>query len=228
MTRILEINNVNHNFETRGNSTEVLKDINLWLEQGEFVAIIGKSGSGKSTLLNIIAGFTKQTSGQVKINNIDINKLKENKRATFRQDNIGFVFQAYNLIHGMTAIENVQLPLEISGKDKSERYNKALEILKSMNLEGKKDKYPKELSGGEQQRIGICRAIITKPKLILADEPTGNLDSTNGEKIINILLDINKKHKTTLILVTHDIEIAQKADRVIHIKDGRIEPYENC
>lgn len=223
MNDIIEIKNLNHKFGDKNNVTEVLKGIDLNIKKGEFVAIIGKSGSGKSTLLNIIAGFTNQTDGQVQVLDTDLKKLNEKRKADFRRKNIGFIFQAYNLIQSMNAIENVQMPLELSGIDKKERYKKASELLKSIELEEKEHNYPKELSGGEQQRVGICRAIISNPKLILADEPTGNLDSSNGEKIIDILLDINKKYNTTLVLVTHDMEVAKKAHRIIHIKDGRVQ-----
>lgn len=224
MTNILEISNLNHSFPIGKDSISVLKGINLTVKQGEFIAVVGKSGSGKSTLLNLIAGFTRPKSGSISILQKDVTKLSENKMAIFRQKNIGFIFQAYNLISTMTAFENIELPLELAGIPKKYRSNKVDEIIGIMNLSDREDHYPGELSGGEQQRVGIGRAIILQPKIILADEPTGNLDSDTEKQIINSLIEINTKMKTTLIVVTHDMEIAQCAHRIIHIKDGRIEP----
>lgn len=222
MDKILELKEINYSFQLGTNSLQILKNVNMCADDGEFITIVGKSGSGKSTLLNIIAGFSKPSSGVISILGTETNKLNENKMAIFRQKNIGFIFQAYNLIQTMTALENIQLPLELSGEDRKIRYKKAREIIKLLGLEEREDHYPNELSGGEQQRVGIGRAIIANPKIILADEPTGNLDSSTEIQIINYLLKINKELKTTLILVTHDLEIAEKADRIIQIKDGRV------
>lgn len=223
MNEVIQINKINHSFKAGESSLEVLKDIQFSIKEGEFVAIVGKSGSGKSTLLNLMAGFMKPKSGTINILGSDITKMNENKMAIFRQKNLGFVFQAYNLISTMTTFENIELPLELAGEARKKREKKVTEILKLMNLEDRQEHYPSELSGGEQQRVGIGRAIISGPKIIFADEPTGNLDSDTEKQIMNYLCDINKKLKTTLVVVTHDKEIAESADKIIHIKDGRIE-----
>jgi ABC-type lipoprotein export system ATPase subunit len=223
MDVLMEIERLNHSYSMGNSSLSVLKDINLSIKSGEFVAIVGKSGSGKSTLLQLMAGFMKPEKGKINILGTNITGLNENEMAIFRQKNMGFVFQSYNLIPTMTAIENVELPLELAGENRQKRRKRAAEVLETIGLAHREHHYPTELSGGEQQRIAIGRAIVSKPKIILADEPTGNLDSETETQIIKQLIDINKSLKTTLIVVTHDHEIAQSADRIINIKDGRIE-----
>ncbi|MGL4655976.1 MAG: ABC transporter ATP-binding protein [Sarcina sp.] len=216
---MLEIKNLTHSFD---NKSKVLDDINLSVKKGEIVAIIGKSGAGKSTLLNIIAGFIKSQRGEVIIDGIQIFNLKQGKKEKFFRENIGVVFQKYNLLDSMDALENIQLPLEFSGVDFKERYDLAYEKMIELGIEEKEREFPKNLSGGQQQRVAICRAIVNNPKLVLADEPTGNLDSENADNVMAILRDINKKFNTTILIITHDLEIAQMADRIIKLQDGRI------
>ncbi|ERI91960.1 ABC transporter, ATP-binding protein [Clostridiales bacterium oral taxon 876 str. F0540] len=223
MKELLRIDNLTHSFKNGDNAVTVLKDISFSIKEGEFVAIVGKSGSGKSTLLNLIAGFMKPEKGSINLLDINIKILNENKMALFRQKNLGFVFQAYNLMPTMTAFENIELPLELSGENKKLRRKKVVDIIKQMELEGREENYPSELSGGEQQRVGIGRAIVNKPKIILADEPTGNLDINTAKTIMIHLRNINRVHNTTFIIVTHDEDIASSADRKIYISDGRIE-----
>lgn len=223
MDEILNIKKLNHSFKTGKNSISVLENINLSIGQGEFIAVVGKSGSGKSTLLNLIAGFMRAEKGTINLFGTNIKELNENELSLFRQKNVGFVFQSYNLIPSMTAFENIELPLELAGERKKVRRKKVIEVLKQIGLEDRGENYPSELSGGEQQRIGIGRAIINNPKIILADEPTGNLDTSTGKIIMSLLRDINKSYNTTLIIVTHDEDIADSADRRIYIRDGRTE-----
>ncbi|MGL5153221.1 MAG: ABC transporter ATP-binding protein [Clostridium sp.] len=226
MSKIIELKNINHYFHAFEESLHVLKDINLTINKGEIIAIVGKSGSGKSTLLNVLAAFINPEEGEMKILDETIFDYDDEKLASFRREHLGFIFQSYNLIPSMSAIENVQLPLEIAGVNRDERYNMAGEILKILGLDSRKNYYANALSGGEQQRVAIGRAIITNPSIILADEPTGNLDSKSGKEVLECLFKINKDNNTTMILVTHDEDLAKMADRIIRIKDGRIINHE--
>ncbi|GAA0123488.1 MAG: ABC transporter ATP-binding protein [Clostridium argentinense] len=199
---------------------EALKDINLSINQGEFVAIVGASGSGKSTLLHLLGGVDRPTSGKVIVDNVDVYDLNENKLAVFRRRKVGFIFQFYNLIPVLTAEENIKLPLLLDYKKEDKNY---LEDL--INILGIKDRLnhlPSELSGGQQQRVSIGRALAYKPSIILADEPTGNLDSKNSKEILELLKLSVKKYNQTLIMITHDVNIASQADRVITLEDGKI------
>lgn len=198
-----------------------LRGINLEIKKGEFVAIMGPSGSGKSTLMHIIGILDQPTSGIVKLEGKDVEILPEEKLAELRNKHIGFVFQAFNLLPKTSALENVELPLIYSNIDSTEREKKARQALKTVDLEDRLNHTPAQLSGGQQQRVAIARALVTKPSLILADEPTGNLDSKAGDEIINLLKDLNKKGNT-IVLVTHEREIAKKAKRIVEIKDGLI------
>ena len=213
------IKNMSLNLFGAAGKVEVLKHINLNIETGEVVSIIGPSGSGKSSLISIIAGLEKPTYGDVIISNQNISNLNETDLAIFRGKNIGIVFQSFHLINTMTALENVAIPLELAGKKNSIKF--AEKMLEQVGLMLRKDHYPTELSGGEQQRIAIARAFISNPPLILADEPTGNLDSENSNNIVNLLLEMRKNYNTTLVFVTHDSSIASKCDRVIKISDGQ-------
>ena len=223
MDYILSVKGLTHSFD---NKKDVLKNINLDIKQAEMIAITGKSGSGKSTLLNIISGFIKQKRDTIYLLNKDINNLNQEKRSKFVRENIGFIFQKYNLINSMSVIENIQLPLELSGVDRNLRYDIAYEKMEALEIEELEVEFPKNLSGGQQQRVAICRALINNPKIILADEPTGNLDSYNSNNVMDILYKINKELGTTIIIVTHDNDIAVKADRIINIKDGQVFEYE--
>jgi len=199
---------------------EALKDINLSINQGEFVAIIGASGSGKSTLLHLLGGVDRPTSGNVIVDNVDVYNLNENQLAVFRRRKVGFIFQFYNLIPVLTAEENIKLPLLLDYKKEDKNY---LEDL--INILGIKDRLhhlPSELSGGQQQRVSIGRALAYKPSIILADEPTGNLDSKNSKEILELLKLSVKKYNQTLIMITHDVNIASQADRVITLEDGKV------
>ncbi len=195
-------------------------NINLKIEKGEYIAITGKSGSGKSTLLNILGGIDEPSSGRVVINNEEIYKFKDKDLTRFRRKNIGFVYQFFNLIPMLTARENIVLPALFDGKVLSNK--KIKEIFKTLRLSGKEDVLPNDLSGGQQQRVAIGRALINKPKILLADEPTGNLDSKTGIQIIKLLEFYNRKYKQTIVMVTHDLNLAKRADRIIEISDGKI------
>jgi putative ABC transport system ATP-binding protein len=198
-----------------------LHDINVELQDGEFVAIIGPSGSGKSTLLNMIGCLDKPTSGSVFIENINTATLTENQLAEIRREKIGFVFQQFNLVHTLNALENVALPLFFSGVKRDARFKRAEEMLKNVGLEQRKYHKPSELSGGQQQRVAIARALANDPEIIIADEPTGNVDSETGKAIMAILTGLNKEGRT-IIVVTHDPEIAACAGRRKRMRDGRL------
>ena len=198
----------------------ILSDIKVEIQEGEFVSIMGPSGSGKSTLLGILAGIDSATQGSVYIEEQDITKLSEKQICKFRNKNIGMVLQAPNLIETITALENVEMPFAFSKV--SADIKRAKDLLKIMGLGDKEKCYPKQLSGGEAQRVAIARALSCSPKIIMADEPTGALDSKNGKLVIDIFKDIVKKDKVTIVMVTHDLKLAQKTDRIIYIEDGRI------
>ena len=199
-----------------------LNNVDLSIEKGEFCCIVGQSGSGKSTLLNQLAGLEKPTSGKVYIGKHEISKMTENELAEFRQQHLGFIFQSYNLLPTMTAAENVALPLMFKGISRSQRLAMARKELKTMGLGGRAEHMPTEMSGGQQQRVGIARAFVSSPKVIFADEPTGNLDSHTTEEVIEMMQRVVREQKKTLVMVTHDDHLATYADRVFHIRDGRI------
>lgn len=200
---------------------DALKDVNVEIKKGEFVAIVGPSGSGKSTLMHIIGILDKPTEGQVVLEGKDIAKLTEDELAVLRNKHIGFVFQSFNLLAKTTSVDNVELPLVYSGVKKSERDKRAVEALTKVGLGERLYHTPAQLSGGQQQRVAIARALIGNPSLILADEPTGNLDSKSGREIMDLLKSLNK-NGNTIVLVTHDMDIAKNAKRQIIIKDGQI------
>lgn len=199
-----------------------LNGVNLKVKKGEFIAIMGPSGSGKSTLLNLIGALDRPTSGKVIIDGIDISKLSDDDLAKLRNKKVGFVFQAYNLINRSTVLRNVELPALIGGIPKKERMEKAIKLLEALGLGDTIYRKPKTLSGGQQQRVAIARAVVNDPEIILADEPTGNLDSKSGREVMLYLRKMNRELGTTVIVVTHDREIAEMTDRIVHIKDGRI------
>lgn len=199
---------------------EALKEVNISINKGEFVAVVGASGSGKSTLLHMLGGVDKPTSGEIIIDGVNISKLKEEQLAIFRRRKVGFIFQFYNLIPVLTAKENMTMPLLLDYKKPDEKYmNELIEIL---GLRDRLEHLPSELSGGQQQRVSIGRALAYKPSIILADEPTGNLDSKNSKEIIELLKFSVRKYNQTLIIITHDLNIASQADRIIHMADGVI------
>lgn len=206
-----------------GRAVLALQDVSLWIAAGEFVAVCGPSGSGKSTLLNLLGTLDQPTSGQVIIDGVDTASLRGNQLADFRRERIGFVFQLFNLVPELTALENVMLPLlPYQSKLDFRLPHRARELLDSIGLGGRLDHLPGQLSGGEQQRVAIARALINHPSLILADEPTGNLDSQTGGEIIGLLRRLNADHSITCVLVTHDGAVAAQADRVLPMRDGRI------
>lgn len=203
-----------------------LNRMSLEIFEGEICCLLGTSGSGKSTLLNMMAGLEKPTSGSIVIDNNTVTSMNEKELAVFRQGKIGFVFQAYNLLPSMTALENVAMPLLFLGDSKKNRDIKAKSILKSVGLDKHMHHRPTQMSGGQQQRVGIARAFVNMPKIVFADEPTGNLDSKTTLEVMAIIINLAKKHNQTLIIVTHDPSIAEYADRVVHILDGDIEKVE--
>jgi len=203
-----------------------LRGVNLKIKRGEFAVIMGPSGSGKSTLLNLLGGLQKPTGGRVLINGVDLSTLNENQLAIFRRKNVGFVFQAYNLIPTLTAIENVELPMIFYNIPPNERKRRAEKLLHSLGLGDRLHHRPSELSGGEQQRVSIARALANNPEIILADEPTGNLDTKTGRRIMDEIVKVNRDFGKTIVMVTHDPEVAHFGDRIIHIRDGKIENIE--
>jgi putative ABC transport system ATP-binding protein len=202
-------------------SFQALQDINLTIDKGDFVAIVGPSGSGKSTLMNILGLLDQPTSGSYNLDGQDVSKLDEDTLAKIRNQKIGFVFQSFNLLNRTTALQNVSLPLIYTGIPRAERDTRSAKALKQVGLDTKSSSKPNQLSGGQQQRVAIARALVTDPEIILADEPTGNLDSKTGDEIIELFKDLNKQGKT-IIFITHSSDIAKQANRTIQIKDGRI------
>lgn len=222
MDSVISLRNVNKIYGTEV-KTQVLTDVNLEIENESFVSIIGASGSGKSTLLNIIGTLDRPTSGTVKIGGTETGSMSKNKLAELRNETIGFVFQFHYLLPEFTALENVLMPYRIKhGKTTPEVRGRALELMRLLGIDKVKDNNAKKMSGGQQQRTSIARALINNPKIILADEPTGNLDSESTEAVYGIMRDINEQFKTTFVIITHDRKIAQKADRIVEIKNGRI------
>ena len=199
---------------------DILKGISLTIPAGQFVAIVGASGSGKSTLLGLLAGLDAPSEGEIWLDGVPIHNLAESELAEVRGSKIGFVFQSYQLIQTLTALENVLLPYELNVEGSG--LNKARRLLEEVGLQDRMEHYPVQLSGGEQQRVALARAFVVEPPIVMADEPTGNLDSANGRLVLDLLLDRNKRAGTTLVLVTHDPEIASRADRKIVLKDGQI------
>lgn len=221
---IVKIEGLNKIYGKGNTKVSALKDINLTINEGEFVAIVGPSGSGKSTLLHLLGGVDRPTSGKVYIDGVDIYSLSEKELAIFRRRKVGFIFQFYNLVPVLTAEENMQLPMLLDQKKVNKKhFNELVDIL---GLEDRKNHLPNQLSGGQQQRVSIGRALAYNPSIVLADEPTGNLDSKNGKEIVDLLKISIKKYNQTLILITHDLDIASQADRVIVIEDGRIQKDE--
>ena len=201
---------------------KVLKGVNLNIEKGDFVSIVGSSGAGKTTLLQLIGTLENPTEGSIEINGTDITKLSDQELSSFRNKNIGFIFQFHNLLVEFTALENVCLPAFIKGEKRKEVEERALELLKLLNIENRKDHKPNELSGGEQQRVAVARALINNPTIILADEPSGNLDSKNAEELHNLLLKLNKEMGQTIVVVTHNNKLANITHKKLEIKDGVI------
>ena len=219
---IIEVKNIRKEYPLEDETVVALKRINLNVNRGEICCIFGTSGSGKSTLLNQLAGMEKPTRGCVYIGGVPISKLEEEKLAAFRQKHIGFVFQAYNLLPNLTATENVAMPLMFRGVPKARREAIAREMLKRVGLSHRLDHFPSQMSGGQQQRAGIARAFVTRPEVVFADEPTGNLDSATTVEIMQMICDFAEQFQQTIILVTHDPEMAAYAHRIVKLIDGEI------
>ncbi|GLC29383.1 ABC transporter ATP-binding protein [Clostridium omnivorum] len=219
---LIEAKNICKSFNMGKVNMDILKDISLQVEGGEFVTIIGESGSGKSTLLNVLGGLMPCNTGEILICGERIDKLNQNQLALFRRKHMGFVFQAYNLMPQLTALENVELPLMFAGVEKKKRRKIAMDMLERVGLKDRVLHRPGELSGGQQQRVSIARALVNSPKVILADEPTGNLDSKNSVEVMEVLRELNKKSSITFLVVTHSQQVCTYADRSIKVVDGLI------
>ncbi|MEK7594332.1 MAG: ABC transporter ATP-binding protein [Patescibacteria group bacterium] len=221
---MIEVKNLKRIFKSGDMLVEAVKDVSFKVPEGQFVSIVGRSGSGKSTLLSLLGALDKPTTGSIEIDGHDITKLSDHSLIHYRCEKIGFVFQGYNLVPNLTAIENVVLPMEFAKVPKAERQERAKKLLDQVGLkDDKQQRKPGKLSGGEQQRVAIARALSNKPKLILADEPTGNLDSQTGKLIFDLLHGLAKSENTTIITVTHDLEIAGKTDKTFNLKDGKLQ-----
>jgi putative ABC transport system ATP-binding protein len=217
---ILHCDSVSRTYRSGGRDLTVLKDISFSLEPGGFVAILGPSGSGKTTLLGLLAGLDRPSSGTIHVDGQNLGELTEDARARLRVQKIGFVFQSFQLIPTLTAQENVQVPLELRGDPTAAARSR--ELLQRVGLSGREHHYPSQLSGGEQQRVALARGFGIRPKLLFADEPTGNLDAATGATIIDLMVELNQDYRTTLVLVTHDLDLAQRARRTIRLTDGTI------
>jgi putative ABC transport system ATP-binding protein len=215
----LEVRRVSKTIENPSNRVEILRDISFMVPHGQFLAIMGASGSGKSTLLGLLAGLDNVSSGSIVVDGVDITNLREDELAQLRGRKIGFVFQSYQLVPTLTAEENILLPAELSGLNGNPR-QRAKELLERVGLIQRGNHYPVQLSGGEQQRVALARAFITRAPILMADEPTGNLDSANGQHVLDLLLQLNREENTTLVLVTHDRRLAEYADRIVTLRDG--------
>ena len=219
---VLEARGLAKSIRSGSRVVEILRGIDLSVPSGTFVVIQGPSGSGKSTLLGLLAGLDSPSSGEILVDGQPLSGLGEDEMAVLRGRKIGFVFQAYQLVPTLTALENVMLPLDLTGCGGAESRRRAVDLLGQVGLGERTDHYPVQLSGGEQQRVALARAFVTQPPIVLADEPTGNLDSTNGAMVLGMLLQLNRETGTTLVMVTHDNQIASQADRRISLMDGRI------
>ena len=217
---ILQTTDLKKYYGTEPNITKALDGVTLSIEEGEFVAIVGTSGSGKSTLLNMMGGLDTPTSGSIKVKGKELSKLKDEQLTIFRRRNIGFIFQNYNLVPVLNVYENIVLPVELDGDTVDKRFMD--EVVKMLALDGKLNSMPNNLSGGQQQRVAIARALVSKPAIILADEPTGNLDSKTSQDVLGLLKVTSKRFHQTIVMITHNEEIAQMADRILQIEDGKI------
>ena len=217
---MLKATNLTKEYQSGDHRLTVLRDVNFTIDQGDFVAIVGPSGSGKTTLLGLLAGLDTPTRGTVILDGTDITALDEDARARLRGEKVGFVFQSFQLITTLTAIENVQVPLELRGE--SNATERARDVLQRVGLRERLDHFPTQLSGGEQQRVAIARAFSNRPRILFADEPTGNLDSDTGARIVELLETLNRESGSTIVLVTHDLGLAQRTRRIIRLSDGRV------
>ena len=219
---IIEVKNLEKTYKDAALEVHAVDGIDLSFKQGEFAAIVGPSGSGKTTLLNLLGGLDSPTNGEIKVDGQDIGQLNSSQLIDFRLKNIGFVFQAYNLIPVLTAKENVQFIMELQGKSKQERNDRAIDLLTQVGLGDRVDARPNKLSGGQQQRVAVARALASKPKFVLADEPTANLDSSSTAKLLEIMEKLNREENITFIFSTHDSRVVKKARRIIEVTDGKV------
>ncbi|MBQ4293563.1 MAG: ABC transporter ATP-binding protein [Lachnospiraceae bacterium] len=226
MKNVITVKDLYRFYQVGDTKVKALNGVSFTIRRGDFCSIVGTSGSGKSTLLNMLAGLEKPTKGQVVIAGNHIEGMKENELVRFRQKHIGFIFQSFNLLSTMDAVENVALPLTFQGVPEKERKKRAVRMLKLVGLEKHLDHRPTQMSGGQQQRVGIARALVVQPEIIFADEPTGNLDSNTSAEVMRLMQRIVKEHNQTMIMVTHDNYLAQFADRIFHIRDGKIQKIE--
>ncbi|MEM7550086.1 MAG: ABC transporter ATP-binding protein [Bacteroidota bacterium] len=220
MSNILSVRNLTKKYTSGNKELIVLNDVSFEVEAGESLAIVGPSGSGKTTLLGLCAGLDRASEGNIFLKENDLKLLTEDQRASVRNEFVGFIFQNFQLLPTLSAIENIMVPMELRGIKNAQ--SKAVELLSRVGLENRADHYPVQLSGGEQQRISLARAFANEPDILFADEPTGNLDADTGEKVEKLIFDLNKEKGTTLVLVTHDMELAEKTDRIIRLKAGQL------
>jgi putative ABC transport system ATP-binding protein len=219
---VLKLENLSKSYTLGKRAVQALSAVNLQVNRGDFVAVMGPSGSGKTTLLNLLGCLDKPSGGRIMLEGVDVANLPENELYKIRRKKIGFIFQTFNLLPYLNARENVELPMEGDGTSKNERSKKARELLQMVNLSGREEHRPQRLSAGEQQRVAIARSLANDPAIILADEPTGNLDAKNKREIVNLLANLNIKHGTTIILVTHDGQVASHTERMLLLKDGKL------
>ena len=222
MEEVIQVRNLYKLYKVGDETVRALDGVDFDIHHGEFCAIVGTSGSGKSTLLNMLAGLEKPTKGAIVIGGQHIENLKENELVAFRRNNVGFIFQSFHLLSTLNAVENVALPLSFRGEDRKLRLKKANQMLNLVGLKKHRKHMPNQMSGGQQQRVGVARALVVDPKIIFADEPTGNLDSHTSEDVMRLMQKVVREQKKTLVMVTHDNHLATYADRVFHIRDGKI------
>ncbi|HEX2945921.1 MAG TPA: ABC transporter ATP-binding protein [Clostridia bacterium] len=228
MNKIIEVKGVSKSFKLAERKIEVLKNVNLEIEEGEFISIMGPSGSGKSTLLYLMGGLDRISEGSIRIKGIEMSKLNDTDESSMRRNDIGFVFQAYNLIENLTLEENILLPALLEGKKRKAAAEKAEELMRTIGILDRRNHTPRELSGGEQQRTAIARALINEPDILFADEPIGNLDSRAGTEILGLLQQINREKGITILIVTHSEESTRYGNRIVRLRDGEIVAQENA